>query len=104
MSKEEYEALKDDISKRGLFYPIIINKEGCILDGHHRHKICQELGIQPSVIVQEFNGQQDDESKLNENVVITINLNRHQFNDFQKAELAIKLEDIEVTGRGRQRQ
>ena len=92
MSKEEYEALKDDISKRGLFYPIIINKEGCILDGHHRHKICQELGIQPSVIVQEFNGQQDDESKLNEQeFVITINLNRHQFNDFQKAEARYKI-------------
>ena len=98
LSKEEYEALKDDISKRGLSYPIIINKEGCILDGHHRYKICNELGVQPITSVKEFPNELSESE-----FVITVNLCRRQLNDFQKAELAIDLEKIE-SERARKRQ
>src|SRR4030095_10110584 len=62
---------------------------GIILDGHHRYKACQELGIEPKTIVREFN------DKLEEQLfVIDCNLRRRQLNDFQKTELALKSKSI----------
>lgn len=45
LSEEKYEQLRDDISQNGLIHPIILY-EGKILDGRHRYKACEELGIQ----------------------------------------------------------
>ena len=45
LSTEEYESLKQSIKENGLWFPIVVNKDGVILDGHHRYKACQELGI-----------------------------------------------------------
>jgi ParB-like chromosome segregation protein Spo0J len=45
LSTEEYESLKQSIKENGLWVPIVVNKDGVILDGHHRYKACQELGI-----------------------------------------------------------
>ena len=44
LSPEEYESLKQSIKENGLHVPIIVNQNGIILDGHHRYKVCQELG------------------------------------------------------------
>ena len=46
LSPEEYESLKQSIKEKGLYVPIIVNQDGIVLDGHHRFKACQELGIQ----------------------------------------------------------
>jgi hypothetical protein len=40
-----YEALKADIAARGVLVPIERDEQGNTLDGHHREKICVELGI-----------------------------------------------------------
>jgi len=45
MAQEEYDALKADITDRGVMIPIEFDENGNILDGHHRLKICEELGI-----------------------------------------------------------
>jgi ParB-like chromosome segregation protein Spo0J len=50
LSPEEYESLKQSIMKDGLYVPIIVNQNGIILDGHHRYKACQELGIEPKTV------------------------------------------------------
>jgi hypothetical protein len=76
---KEYEALKDNISKRGLSYPIIINKEGCILDGHNRYKICNELGIEPITSVKEFPNELSESE-----FVITVNLSRRKITRYNK--------------------
>jgi ParB-like chromosome segregation protein Spo0J len=69
--------------------PIIVNQNGIILDGHHRYKACQELGIEPKIIVKEF------EDKLDEQLfVIDCNLIRRQLNNFQKTELALKSKPV----------
>ena len=49
---EEYSELKADIQERGVMIPIEFDEAGNILDGYHRFKICQELGIKdyPKVI------------------------------------------------------
>ena len=56
----EYKRLKDSI-RVGQELPIIIDEENCILDGHHRLKVCEELGIKPNVEVRKY---QNEEQKI----------------------------------------
>ena len=87
--KEEYEALKNSIKEKDLHLPIIINQNGILLDGHHRYRACTELGIEPRFEVKTF----EDEFEEKE-FVIEINLKRRQLPEWEKLELALKLEDI----------
>ena len=52
LTGEEYAELKEDIQKRGVMVPIEFDEQGNVLDGHHRLKVCDELGIKeyPRVI------------------------------------------------------
>jgi len=52
MAQEEYDVLKEDIAERGVMVPIEFDEQGNVLDGHHRLKICVELGIEdyPKII------------------------------------------------------
>jgi ParB-like chromosome segregation protein Spo0J len=90
LSNLEYDLLKKSIKEDGLHYPIVINSKGEILDGHHRYQICKELKITLIKYKIKNFGDPTEEKKF----VIDINLNRRHLNDFQKAELAYKLEDI----------
>ena len=47
MAKDQYENLKNDIEQHGLRDAIVLY-DGKIVDGIHRYKICQELGITPT--------------------------------------------------------
>ena len=49
LSSQEYQSLKRSIKENGQYVPIIINSNNIILDGHHRFRICKELGIKPIV-------------------------------------------------------
>ena len=82
MSKQDFETLKSDIKEKGQFFPIIVTSKGVILDGHHRYKVCQELGIKCIFVVKDF------ENELQEKLfVIDSNLKRRHLNSFQKTEL-----------------
>lgn len=51
LSPDEYGALRADIELRGVLVPVELDEHGALLDGHHRVRICEELGIDyPSVI------------------------------------------------------
>ena len=45
MPPEQFAALKADIAERGVLTPIDVDEHGTILDGHHRHRACSELGV-----------------------------------------------------------
>jgi len=45
LDAEEYRALKQDIRENGIIVPITVDADGQIIDGHHRYKAAQELGI-----------------------------------------------------------
>ena len=79
LSEEEYASLKEDIRTNGLIYPIQIDEDGNILDGHNRDNICKELGIPPRYEVQK---DLDDEAKWN--FALRANTNRRHLNE-QKA-------------------
>jgi len=89
LSDLEYETLKNSIKEDGLHCHIIINSKGEILDGHHRYKICKDLDIPIKYEIKYFDNLIEEKR-----FVIDINLKRRQLNDFQKAELAYKLEDV----------
>ena len=86
LTREEYESLKESIKQNGLWVPLIVNQDGVLLDGHHRYKVCQELGIKPHYIVKEFKGEFYE--KL---FVIDCNIKRRQLNNFQ-SQISIKVE------------
>lgn len=86
LSAEEYEALKSSIKDEGLFVPITVNKEGIILDGHHRYKACMESGIDPEYEVKSF---PDHDAEMA--FVIQVNIARRQLSNEQKRELALVL-------------
>jgi ParB-like chromosome segregation protein Spo0J len=87
----EYNRLKQSIKKNnGNIVPIIVNQEKTILDGYHRFKACQELGIVPKIKIREFPNELEEKE-----FIININLNRRHLNEFQISELGYKLEEIE---------
>lgn len=45
LSGDEYEELKADIKARGVLVPVEYDEHGNVLDGHHRVRACEELGI-----------------------------------------------------------
>ena len=92
MSEEEFEELKKSIETEGQHYPIIVNEDLEVLDGHHRFRACQELGLEPDVEVKRF-----EDKLLEKKFVIEANLRRRHLNNFQLVELAVPLLEIEKT-------
>jgi len=90
MSKEEFAELKSSIQTEGQHYPIIVNEDLEVLDGHHRFRACIELGIEPDFEVRKF-----DDKLLEKKFVIEANLRRRHLNNFQLVELAVPLLEIE---------
>lgn len=82
MPDDQYRELVEDIRIRGLVTPIIVH-EGQILDGRHRWKACQELGVEPKV--EEFTGG-DAHS-----YVVSVNLKRRHLDESQRAMLGARL-------------
>lgn len=43
LEEDDYQNLFTSIKEKGLWQSITINREGVLLDGHYRFKICKEL-------------------------------------------------------------
>ena len=89
LTTEEYNGIKHSIESQGQYLPIIVNKNFEILDGHHRFKICQELGIEPEYEIKEFPTLAHEQL-----FVINCNLKRRHLPDFVKGLLALKSKPI----------
>ncbi|MGH9981074.1 MAG: DNA modification methylase [Nitrososphaeraceae archaeon] len=91
LTPREFTNLKQSIKENnGNSIPIIVTKEGIILDGNNRYKACLELGLEPRIEIQDFSNP-----LLEKEFIITINLHRRHLNQFQISELGYKLEEIE---------
>ena len=91
LSKIEYDALKESIKTEGQHFPIEINEQQVILDGHNRYRICLDLGLEPKTETRMFATK-----LLEKKFVIETNLRRRHLNDFQKVELGYPLLEIET--------
>ena len=90
LADDEYESLKADIAERGVLVPVEYDEHGQILDGHHRVRACQELGLKqwPRMV---RSGMSDVEKRRH---VRSLNLNRRHLTQAQKREqLAGALKD-----------
>ncbi len=90
MTEQEFNELKTSIQTEGQHYPIIVNENLEVLDGHHRYRACTELGIDPDFEVRKF-----EDKLLEKKFVIETNLRRRHLNNFQLIELAVPLLEIE---------
>lgn len=87
LSDEEYVALKADIAARGVQVPVEYDEQGNVLDGYHRVRACEELGVKdwPSVVRVGLSEQQKVEH------AILLNLARRQVSREWKREKAAEL-------------
>ena len=87
LNESQYKHLFKEIKRTGCLQPIIINKEGIIIDGAHRYRACKEAGIKqiPCIII---------ETSKEEAMIQTINLNqiKGSFNPIKYAELLVAME------------
>ncbi|MCW4008966.1 MAG: ParB N-terminal domain-containing protein [Candidatus Bathyarchaeota archaeon] len=90
MSDEEFAEFKASIQTEGQHYPIVVNEDLEILDGHHRFRACVELGIEPDFEVRKF-----EDKLLERKFVIEANLRRRHLTKFQLVELGVPLLEIE---------
>ena len=89
-TQEEYDSLRASIEKDGQFYPIVVNEDLEILDGHTRNAILYVLKINPKYVIKKF-----ENKLLEKKFVIESNLRRRHLNNYQKIELGIPLLEIE---------
>ncbi|UXF50389.1 DNA-binding protein [Haloquadratum phage sp.] len=78
---DEFERLKKGIKEHGIEYPIIVDTDGNIVDGHHRVKAWKELGRDPSDIPRRVVDEPDGEQYHR---AYRVNLNRR---DVDKEEI-----------------
>jgi ParB-like chromosome segregation protein Spo0J len=83
LSKSEYDELKADIADRGVMVPVEYDDQGNILDGHHRKRACDELGIKdfPRVVRYGWTEKQKRQH------VRKLNLARRHLSQKQKREV-----------------
>jgi hypothetical protein len=79
-------ALRASIKRWGVLVPVAIDMEGRILDGHHRVKIADELGIDYPTHVVAVNGDEDARQ-----VALTLNADRRQLQPEQRREIVADL-------------
>jgi hypothetical protein len=70
--------------------PIVLNQDNVVLDRHHRLRACKELGIPISYSKKDFTGKPLNELKY----IVSVNLHRRHLDEFQRAEVAIKLDKL----------
>lgn len=89
LQPEEYEALKADIAERDVQIPVEYDEAGNILDGYHRVKACQELGIKdwPRVVRV---GMTEDQKREH---ILALNLARRHLTREQRAKLIVQLRE-----------
>lgn len=82
LAPDEYQELRDDIADRGVIEPIHVDEHGVVIDGHHRKRIADDLGIECPTIVHD---DLDDAGKRS--LAFTLNLKRRHLNREQRRAL-----------------
>jgi hypothetical protein len=83
LAEPEYDALKASIAAGyDPARPIVVDENGAILDGHHRHQVCAELGITPPTVT--LPGLTEDQKH---DYAMRANLAQRHLNQLQKREL-----------------
>lgn len=87
MSGEEYGALVDSVRESGLLEPIIVTKDGLLLDGRHRLFACLDAEVEPDWRTYEG----DDPAGY----AFTTNAKRRNLTPAQRATIAVQYEEYQ---------
>jgi ParB-like nuclease domain len=90
VSNVHFERLKRSIKEEDGLMPIVLNQDRVVLDGHHRLRACRELGIPIVYTTKDFTDRPLDELKF----VVSVNLHRRDLDEFQRAEIGLKMRNI----------
>jgi site-specific DNA-methyltransferase (adenine-specific) len=82
LTPDEYASLKESIRQFGVQVPIIVDKQGNIIDGKYRERARKELGINCTRVVRTFDSNAE---KLQ--VAISLNCHRRHLKPSQRREL-----------------
>lgn len=88
LADAEYEALKASIAAGyDPARPIVVDENGAVLDGHHRKRVCAEIGITPpTVVLPGLTEDQKHDYALRANLACR-HLNQQQKRELIRAEL-----------------
>ena len=79
LSPAQYAQLKASIREHGFYYPVIVDENSAVIDGHQRMRVARELGIDAPVERRE--GLSDDEKRI---LAFRLNTERRQLSEYQK--------------------
>lgn len=82
LSPEEYAALEASIREHGVLVPVILDEDGVTIDGHHRRKIAEHLGVECPTEVRE--GLTDAEKRT---LALSLNVDRRHLSREQRRDL-----------------
>lgn len=85
LTAEEMKALEASIKENGILEPIVLDEDGNIIDGHHRQKIADKLGLS-DVPTRELEGLDEDQKVA---AAKELNFNRRHLNSEEKRQLVI---------------
>lgn len=79
-------ALRASIERFGVLVPVVVDQHGRLLDGHHRSRLADELGVDCPQIEQHVAGEAEAEA-----IARTLNVDRRHLEPEQRRELAADL-------------
>lgn len=83
---KEFKELVEDIRENGLIVPILLDSEGCIIDGRNRLRACNEAGVKPR-----FEQWKKDETQNPWRYVWSVNKKRRHLPESQLAQCGVKM-------------
>ena len=98
LTGEQLSALEADLLANGCYSPVIVNEDMVIVDGHHRHELCEKHGIPYKMAV--FSFQDMLEAKQ---WALDTQKGRRNLDKWELGKIALKLrEDVEARARANQ--
>jgi len=95
LTGEQLAALEADLLKNGCYAPVIVNEDMVIVDGHHRHKLCEKNGLPYQMAVFSF----EDLLEAKQWALDT-QKNRRNLDKWELGKIALKLKpDVEAKGK-----
>jgi ParB-like chromosome segregation protein Spo0J len=96
MTDEELANLAADIKTNGLIHPIVVDKDGVIIDGRNRDRACEIAGIEPKIVVFEGDAPRA--------YIIAANISRRHLTKGQQAMAVAMIYPVpEKGGRGKKK-
>jgi N6-adenosine-specific RNA methylase IME4 len=87
-SPAEFRAMMESIKKNGQLVKGVKNQNNVLIDGHHRYEACKKLGIPFKCETRYFENEIAELEYIHD-----VNDKRRHYNEFQRAEQALKLKD-----------